>query len=160
MGTFLMIALMFVGLFLILLILVQKGRGGGLAGAFGGAGGQSAFGTKAGDVFTKITIVTATLWIVLAALTVVVMANAHEDPTGQFKDEIKVEGDLGEQDAGSIEVGEDEFPTLEATGDATEAETETPADTTKEATEKPAEATPEAAEKTEEPAEKTDSAEK
>ncbi|MDP6059564.1 MAG: preprotein translocase subunit SecG, partial [Pirellulaceae bacterium] len=43
-------------LFLILLVLIQRGRGGGLAGAFGGAGGQSAFGTKAGDMFTRITI--------------------------------------------------------------------------------------------------------
>ena len=30
---------------------------------FGGMGGQSAFGTKAGDVFTRITIGTATIWI-------------------------------------------------------------------------------------------------
>ncbi len=51
--------------FLILLVLVQRGRGGGLAGAFGGMGGQSAFGTKAGDLFTKVTMVTATAWILL-----------------------------------------------------------------------------------------------
>lgn len=43
-------------LLLILVILVQDPRGGGLAGIFGGAGGASAFGTKAGDIFTKITI--------------------------------------------------------------------------------------------------------
>lgn len=52
-------------LFMILLILVQRGRGGGLAGALGGPGGQSAFGTKAGDLFTRITIVTAAIWIFL-----------------------------------------------------------------------------------------------
>ena len=52
-------------LFLILLVLIQRGRGGGLSGAFGGAGGQSAFGTKAGDTFTRITIVAATFWILL-----------------------------------------------------------------------------------------------
>ncbi|MDP6466260.1 MAG: preprotein translocase subunit SecG [Pirellulaceae bacterium] len=57
-------------LFLILLVLIQRGRGGGLAGAFGGAGGQSAFGTKAGDMFTRITIGTAAVWIVIAALSV------------------------------------------------------------------------------------------
>ena len=34
-----------VSLFLILLILVQRGRGGGLTGALGGPGGQSDFGT-------------------------------------------------------------------------------------------------------------------
>jgi preprotein translocase subunit SecG len=55
-------------LFLILLVLIQRGRGGGLAGAFGGMGGQSAFGTKAGDVFTKITIAVAAFWIVLCIL--------------------------------------------------------------------------------------------
>lgn len=54
--------------FLILLILVQRGRGGGLTGALGGAGGQSAFGTKAGDIFTRITVVTAALWIFTCAL--------------------------------------------------------------------------------------------
>ena len=51
--------------FLILLVLVQRGRGGGLAGAFGGMGGQSAFGTKAGDMFTRITIAVAAIWIML-----------------------------------------------------------------------------------------------
>lgn len=52
-------------LFLIVLILLQRGRGGGLAGALGGMGGQSAFGSKAGDVFTRITSVVAIVWIVL-----------------------------------------------------------------------------------------------
>jgi preprotein translocase subunit SecG len=56
------------GLLMMVVILLQRGRGGGLAGAFGGMGGQSAFGTKAGDVFTRITIVIATLWVVLAGL--------------------------------------------------------------------------------------------
>ena len=60
-----MVLLFIAALFLILLILVQRGKGGGLAGAFGGMGGQSAFGTKAGDLFTKITIGVATVWIVL-----------------------------------------------------------------------------------------------
>jgi preprotein translocase subunit SecG len=62
--------MLLVGLFLILLVLVQRGRGGGLAGALGGMGGQSAFGTKAGDLFTRITIVTAAVWILLCAASV------------------------------------------------------------------------------------------
>ncbi len=62
--------LLIVSVFLILLILIQQGKGGGLAGAFGGMGGQSAFGTKAGDLFTRITIVVATIWIVLCVATV------------------------------------------------------------------------------------------
>ncbi|MBK9127319.1 MAG: preprotein translocase subunit SecG [Phycisphaerales bacterium] len=47
---------------LILVILLQRGRGVGLAGAFGGAGGGgAAFGAKTGDVLTWVTIVAAAL---------------------------------------------------------------------------------------------------
>ena len=54
--------------FLVVLVLIQRGRGGGLAGAFGGMGGSSAFGTRAGDVFTRITMAAAGAWIVIAML--------------------------------------------------------------------------------------------
>jgi preprotein translocase subunit SecG len=59
------VALLLASVFLICLVLIQRGKGGGLAGAFGGAGGQSAFGSRAGDAFTKITIYTALVWILL-----------------------------------------------------------------------------------------------
>jgi preprotein translocase subunit SecG len=65
--------LVFTALFLIFLVLIQRGRGGGLAGAFGGMGGQSAFGTKAGDVFTKITVGVAAFWILLCVLSINVL---------------------------------------------------------------------------------------
>ncbi len=58
-------------IFLICLVLIQRGKGGGLAGAFGGAGGSSAFGTKAGDVFTRITMITAGVWIVMLMIQVI-----------------------------------------------------------------------------------------
>ncbi|HXG10899.1 MAG TPA: preprotein translocase subunit SecG [Gemmataceae bacterium] len=61
------------GLFLILLVLIQRGKGGGLAGAFGGIGGSSAFGSRAGDLFTRITIIAAAVWILLIMLTVKVV---------------------------------------------------------------------------------------
>ncbi|WP_286177760.1 preprotein translocase subunit SecG [Stieleria mannarensis] len=54
--------------FLILLILVQRGKGGGLTGALGGPGGQSAFGSKAGDTFTLITAVSAIIWGLVCAI--------------------------------------------------------------------------------------------
>ena len=62
-------ALFLLSIFLILLILVQRGRGGGLTGALGGPGGQRAFGTKAGDLFTRITSFVALGWIALCAFT-------------------------------------------------------------------------------------------
>ena len=55
-----------VSMFLILLVLIQKGRGGGLAGAFGGSGGNSAFGAKTGDVLTWVTSVTFGVFLLLA----------------------------------------------------------------------------------------------
>ena len=55
------ILMAFLSLFLIMLILIQRGKGGGLTGALGGPGGQSAFGSKAGDTFTVVTIVVAVL---------------------------------------------------------------------------------------------------
>ena len=64
------IAMFAVALFLIVIILLQRGRGGGLAGALGGMGGQSAFGTKAGDMFTRITSGLALFWILLCVVAV------------------------------------------------------------------------------------------
>jgi len=51
---------------LIVIVLLQKGRGGGLSAAFGGAGGHSAFGSKTGDVFTKITIGIVAVFLILS----------------------------------------------------------------------------------------------
>ena len=68
--TFLGILLFLTSTFMMMLILVQRGKGGGLTGALGGMGGQSAFGSKAGDVFTRITIVTAIIWITLCMITI------------------------------------------------------------------------------------------
>ena len=59
------LAVIILGLFLIGLVLIQRGKGGGLAGAFGGVGGSSPFGSKAGDTFTRITIYVAAVWILL-----------------------------------------------------------------------------------------------
>src|SRR5215467_8421672 len=72
-NSLLAIILLLLSIFLILLVLVQRGRGGGLAGAFGGMGGQSAFGTKAGDLFTRVTIGVTFFWIVLCIVSVKVM---------------------------------------------------------------------------------------
>lgn len=84
--SFVMLA---ISLFMILLVLIQRGRGGGLAGAFGGMGGQSAFGTRAGDMFTRITIVLAVVWVLLAGGLGMLMRRAAEatkkgEDTGGF----------------------------------------------------------------------------
>ncbi|MHC5540530.1 preprotein translocase subunit SecG [Singulisphaera rosea] len=70
--------LVLTSLFLICLVLIQRGKGGGLAGAFGGVGGSSAFGTKAGDVFTKVTMCVAGFWYFLCMI-LVIIANRGAD---------------------------------------------------------------------------------
>jgi preprotein translocase subunit SecG len=82
MSVLLAILLVLTSIFLILLVLIQRGRGGGLAGAFGGLGGQSAFGTKAGDLFTRVTIGVAAFWIVLCVVSVKVMGSKTNMFTG------------------------------------------------------------------------------
>jgi preprotein translocase subunit SecG len=61
-----LILFILVCIFLILLVLIQKGRGGGLASAFGGMGGNTAFGSKTGDVLTWATSIVFGVFIVLA----------------------------------------------------------------------------------------------
>src|SRR5881398_3374671 len=62
--------------FLILLVLIQKGRGGGLSGAFGGGGGNTAFGSKTGDVLTWGTSIVFGVFLLLA-ITLNLLANSY-----------------------------------------------------------------------------------
>ncbi len=67
------------GFFLVLLVLIQRGKGGGLAGAFGGVGGSSPFGSRAGDTFTRITIGVAAVWILLIMAQVKVIQSTRPE---------------------------------------------------------------------------------
>jgi preprotein translocase subunit SecG len=78
-STFVLFVL--VSLLLIGLVLIQKGRGGGLAGAFGGMGGNTAFGSKTGDVLTWTTAIGFGIFLVLA-IALNLLANARNNPTG------------------------------------------------------------------------------
>jgi preprotein translocase subunit SecG len=53
----------FMAVVLMGVILLQRGRGVGLAGAFGGVGGHTAFGAKTGDFLTWATIVIASVFL-------------------------------------------------------------------------------------------------
>lgn len=57
-----------IALFLILLVLIQKGRGGGLSSAFGGVGGHTAFGSKTGDVLTWATAIVFGVFLILSVV--------------------------------------------------------------------------------------------
>ena len=152
--------LVFTALFLILLVLVQRGRGGGLAGALGGMGGQSAFGAKAGDVFTKITIGVAAFWILLCIVAVNVLGRQQSLLSGDLGGaapltiEESLDGDADSAAAGDIEaagsgtaetVSEEAAETPSGEDAGSEAQAEPAADgSTAEAAEAPVEATPSA----------------
>jgi preprotein translocase subunit SecG len=116
----LMVLLLLTAVFLIVLVLIQRGKGGGLAGAFGGLGGQSAFGTKAGDLFTRVTVGVATFWILLCVVTVWVL--------GGSKAEDQFDADLGGGPRQESGLGADQ-PAGDATGGGSEPTPKTPAKT-------------------------------
>ncbi len=95
--------LMLTALFLIVLVLIQRGKGGGLAGAFGGMGGQSAFGTKAGDLFTRVTIGVTFFWIILCMVTVSVLGNPEDIVDTGTGDGTQVEQDAPSPSSGDTE---------------------------------------------------------
>jgi preprotein translocase subunit SecG len=67
------------GVLMVFLVLLQRARGGGLAGAFGGAGGASAFGSQAGRVFRWITLTVAAIWLLAIMFSVMVMHETREE---------------------------------------------------------------------------------
>ena len=73
----LMVLLGLIAFFMILLVLIQKGRGGGLASAFGGAGANTAFGAKTGDVLTWATSIVFGVFLILA-VSLNLVANARQ----------------------------------------------------------------------------------
>jgi preprotein translocase subunit SecG len=64
-GGVVSVLLIGVSLLLIGLVLLQKNRGAGLSGAFGGVGGHSAFGTKTGDFLTWVTVGLVAVFLLL-----------------------------------------------------------------------------------------------
>lgn len=64
--TFLIILFVLVSLLLIFMVVITPAQGEGLASAFGGGGGESFFGTKAGAHVNRFTIFLATAFIVLS----------------------------------------------------------------------------------------------
>jgi preprotein translocase subunit SecG len=121
---FLGAVLCFASLVMILLVLLQRGRGGGLAGAFGGMGGQSALGVRAGDVFTKITVVIAVIWVVVAGLLGISMRAADVAKKDQWNPDLGLPSEKADDvtdDEGVIDEGP---PIVAPTATADDPETE------------------------------------
>jgi preprotein translocase subunit SecG len=70
-------------LFLILVILIQPGRTGGLSGALGGAGATQIFGGRgAGNLLTKVSWTTATVFF-LTSVTLAYLSSSKDESLQQ-----------------------------------------------------------------------------
>lgn len=105
--------------FLIFVVLLQQGRGGGMGTAFGGGSSQTVFGgAGAGNVLTRVTSICAALFMILSA-TLAYMSSGSDSTLEEVSrelearesaDEIGAEGEAGttpaEGEDGAGEPGE------------------------------------------------------
>ena len=70
----------FTAVALVLVVLIQKGRGGGLSAAFGGGAAGGLLGSKTGDFLTWVTIVLVGVFLLIS----VVMAKFYRPTVRQF----------------------------------------------------------------------------
>jgi preprotein translocase subunit SecG len=84
---FVAVLFVLVSVILVLVILIQKGRGGGLSGAFGGGMASGLLGSKTGDFLTWVTIVLVAIFLTLAVL----MGRFFKPEVGEFGTEPPVE---------------------------------------------------------------------
>jgi preprotein translocase subunit SecG len=77
-----LVAIVFVicAVILVLIVLMQKGKGGGLSAAFGGGMASGLLGSKTGDFLTWITVAMAGVFLVLAVL----MAKFYKPTISEF----------------------------------------------------------------------------
>ena len=102
-GT-LAVVLFLLSLFLVFLIMIQRGKGGGIAGSLTGTA-QSAFGARGGDMLMWWTIGFTGVWIVLSCVTIMLYSSPK-----QLADDNKGKGGFQEE-TNTSQVGDAETST-------------------------------------------------
>ena len=121
--TTLTVVHVFACILLILVILVQPGKSGGLGAAFGGAGAQQVFGGRgAGNLLSRVT------WITMAVFFGTSISLAYMSSSGDTALEKEVKKDT-DPAAASAAAGSDEKPKEEEKPEPEEAPAPTPAET-------------------------------
>ena len=148
MHTFLSILYVFVCLFLILVVLLQSGKGGGLGSAFGGSSTQIFGGAGAGNLLTRLTAVSAFLFMTLSVALAFYSTSGEQALDRAIREqaaaqEAATELDVEEAEAAAAAEAEAEVE-VELEADAAAADAEAVAEEAAEAGEEPAEAPVEA----------------
>lgn len=79
MGIILVIIYILVCLFLVMVVLLQQGKGADLAGAFGGGGSQASFGPRsASNIMHRMTTISFVLFVVLSMTLAILSGKARK----------------------------------------------------------------------------------
>jgi preprotein translocase subunit SecG len=117
-------------LLMVLTVLIQKPQGGGLSGAFGagsGGSGQTAFGTKTGDVLTIFTVV---VFVLFASIGAVLTIGSRPLTADQLRDREEAAAERAMQEALKNPPASTSTPTVVPGSDPAPGTTPTPESTT------------------------------
>jgi preprotein translocase subunit SecG len=123
---------------LILVILIQKGKGGGLSAAFGGGMASGLLGSKTGDFLTWATITVVGVYLVLAVL----LARFYKPGTSEFGAPVKSAQPVSETSSPTGQPAPEASAPTEQPAPQGEAPTEQPAPQGASPTEAPGAASP------------------
>jgi preprotein translocase subunit SecG len=91
--TFLDIVHIFVCVFLMLVVLLQQGKGGGMGAAFGGAAAQQVFGGRgAGNILTRATAICAGIFMLTSVSLAYLSSTGDRDLRARVIEEQKKKG--------------------------------------------------------------------
>ncbi|MCH2372278.1 MAG: preprotein translocase subunit SecG [Pirellulales bacterium] len=127
------VLLFLLSLFLVFIIMIQRGKGGGIAGSLTGTA-QSAFGARGGDLLMWVTIALTGVWIFLSGITIYVYSSpkdgAEADEEGgvteidtQLNQNAEPSKSSSNPSVNATDVGEE--PSQESTPSDTESEVST-----------------------------------
>jgi preprotein translocase subunit SecG len=115
----LVILYIFVCLFLILVVLLQQGKGADLAGAFGGGGSQTSFGPRTGtNIMHRMTTVAFVLFVVLCLALAILSGKQRGSVMEDVAPPVPAETTTGQPAQPALDpVADDAVPATDATAD-------------------------------------------
>ena len=115
MTVLLVILYVLVCIFLILVVLLQQGKGADLAGAFGGGGSQASFGPRSGtNIMHRLTTVSFVLFVVLSLTLAILSGKRH----ASVMEQVSTAPPVAEQAGGEAAPAEQAPAGAELTGPA------------------------------------------